>query len=276
MAKRLNNKQQTTNNKQQTTKHHIFKQSSMSKYKLSSLDTRAPKNLDKQTTKEATAKILEELDELQNLLFAEGKHSVLVVIQGMDGSGKDGVIRNVLGNMNPQGVTVKSYKAPTADELSHDFLWRIHQHAPARGLIQVFNRSHYEDILITRVHKWCDDETARKRMAAINDFEQLLQEHNNTHILKFYLHVSPEEQHERLSERMKEPAKMWKYNEKDFDEAKLWDVYMEMYEDCFENCNKPEWTIVPSDQNWYKENIIATALRDLLKGLDMQFPGMKK
>jgi PPK2 family polyphosphate:nucleotide phosphotransferase len=248
----------------------------MSKIKLSSLDTRAPKNLDKQTTKEATAKILEELDELQNLLFAEGKHSVLVVIQGMDGSGKDGVIRNVLGNMNPQGVTVKSYKAPTADELSHDFLWRIHQHAPARGLIQVFNRSHYEDILITRVHKWCDDETARKRMAAINDFEQLLQEHNNTHILKFYLHVSPEEQHERLSERMKEPAKMWKYNEKDFDEAKLWDVYMEMYEDCFENCNKPEWTIVPSDQNWYKENIIATALRDLLKGLDMQFPGMKK
>ena len=201
----------------------------MSKYKLSSLDTRAPKDLDKQATKEATAKILEELDELQNLLFAEGKHSVLIVIQGMDGSGKDGVIRNVLGNMNPQGVMVKSYKAPTAEELSHDFLWRIHHHTPAKGMIQVFNRSHYEDILVTRVHKWCDDETARKRMAAINDFEQLLQEHNNTHILKFYLHVSPEEQHERLSERLKDPAKMWKYNEKDFDEAKLWDVYMDMY-----------------------------------------------
>ena len=248
----------------------------MSKIKLSSLDTRAPKDLDKQDTKAATEKILVELDELQNLLFAEGKHSVLIVIQGMDGSGKDGVIRNVLGNMNPQGVMVKSYKAPTADELSHDFLWRIHQHAPAKGMIQVFNRSHYEDILVTRVHKWCDDETARKRMAAINDFERLLQEHNNTHILKFYLHVSPEEQHERLSERMKEPAKMWKYNERDFEEAKLWDVYMEMYEDCFAHCNKPEWTIVPADQNWYKENIIATALRDLLKGLDMQFPGMKK
>lgn len=248
----------------------------MSKIKLSSLDTRAPKDLDKQDTKAATEKILVELDELQNLLYAEGKHSVLIVIQGMDGSGKDGVIRNVLGNMNPQGVMVKSYKAPTAEELSHDFLWRIHHHAPAKGMIQVFNRSHYEDILVTRVHKWCDDETARKRMAAINDFERLLQEHNNTHILKFYLHVSPEEQHERLSERMKEPAKMWKYNEKDFDEAKLWDIYMEMYEDCFANCNKPEWTIVPADQNWYKENIIATALRDLLKGLDMQFPGMKK
>lgn len=248
----------------------------MSKYKLSSLDTRAPKDLDKKEIKEKTDKILEELDELQNLLFAESKHSILIVIQGMDGSGKDGVIRNVLGNMNPQGVTVKSYKAPTADELSHDFLWRIHQHSPTKGMIQVFNRSHYEDILITRVHKWCDDDTARKRMAAINDFEQLLQQHNNTHILKFYLHVSPEEQHERLSERLKDPAKMWKYNEKDFDEAKLWDVYMEMYEDCFEQCNKPEWTIVPSDQNWYKEYIIATALRDLMKGLDMQFPGMKK
>lgn len=248
----------------------------MSKNLLSSTSTRAPKDLDKSEIKEKTEKLLAELDELQNLLYAEGKHSILVVIQGMDGSGKDGVIRNVLGNMNPQGVTVKSYKAPTADELSHDFLWRIHQHAPARGMIQVFNRSHYEDILVTRVHKWCDDETARKRMAAINDFEKLLQEHNNTHILKFYLHVSPEEQHERLSERMKDPAKMWKYNEKDFEEAKLWDVYMEMYEDCFANCNNPEWMIVPADQNWYKEYVIATALHDLLKGLDMQFPGMKK
>ena len=157
----------------------------------------------------------------------------------MDGSGKDGVIRNVLGNMNPQGVTVKSYKAPTPEELSHDFLWRIHHHAPAKGMIQVFNRSHYEDILVTRVHKWCDDKTAKKRMKAINDFEQLLQEHNNTHILKFYLHISPEEQHERLTERMKDPAKMWKYNEKDFEEAKLWDIYMQMYEDCFNNCNDP-------------------------------------
>ncbi len=248
----------------------------MSKNLLSSTSTRAPKDLDKSEIKEKTEKLLAELDELQNLLYAEGKHSILVVIQGMDGSGKDGVIRNVLGNMNPQGVTVKSYKAPTADELSHDFLWRIHQHAPAKGMIQVFNRSHYEDILVTRVHKWCDDETARKRMAAINDFEKLLQEHNNTHILKFYLHVSPEEQHERLSERMKDPAKMWKYNEKDFEEAKLWDVYMEMYEDCFANCNNPEWMIVPADQNWYKEYVIATALHDLLKGLDMQFPGMKK
>ena len=158
----------------------------MSLIKLSDISTRAPKGLDKTDIKKKTEKMVVELDELQNLLFAEGKHAVLVVIQGMDGSGKDGVIRNVLGNMNPQGVTVKSYKAPTPEELSHDFLWRIHHATPSKGMIQVFNRSQYEDILITRVHKWCDDETARKRMNAINDFEKLLEQHNNTHILKFY------------------------------------------------------------------------------------------
>lgn len=244
--------------------------------KLKDIDTRAPKDLDKTKIKEKTLVILEELDELQNLLYAEGKHSVLVVIQGMDASGKDGLIRDVLGNMNPQGVTVKSYKAPTPEELSHDFLWRIHQHAPAKGMIQVFNRSHYEDILVTRVHKWCDDKTAKKRMNAINDFEKLIQEHNSTHILKFYLHISAEEQHKRLSERMKDPGKMWKYNEKDFEEARLWDIYMQMSEDCFNNCNEPEWTIVPSDQNWYKEFIVAEKLQKLLKSLNMQYPGMKK
>lgn len=248
----------------------------MEKILLSEISTRGPKDLDKKETKEKLEKILVELDELQNLLFAENKHSVLVVIQGMDGSGKDGVIRNVFTNMNPQGVNVKSYKAPTPEELSHDFLWRIHQYAPSKGMIQVFNRSHYEDILITRVHKWCDDETAKKRIKAINDFEQLLMNHNNTHILKFYLHISPEEQYERLSERMKDPTKMWKYNEKDFEESKLWDIYMQMYEDSFNNCNNPPWTIVPADQNWYKEFVIASQLYELLKGLDMKFPGMKK
>ncbi|MBL7758100.1 MAG: polyphosphate kinase [Chitinophagaceae bacterium] len=248
----------------------------MAKIKLAEIDTRAPKDMDKAGTKEKTAAILEELDELQNLLYAEGRHSVLVVIQGMDASGKDGLIRNVLGNMNPQGVRVQSFKVPTAEELAHDFLWRIHRHSPDRGMVQVFNRSHYEDILVTRVHKWCDDETAKKRMKAINDFEQLLQEHNNTHILKFYLHISRDEQLSRLTERLKDPAKMWKYNQKDFDEAQLWDIYREMYEACFEECNKPEWIIVPADQNWYKEYIVAKALRDLLKGLKMQYPGIKK
>jgi PPK2 family polyphosphate:nucleotide phosphotransferase len=197
-------------------------------------------------------------------------------MQGMDASGKDGLVRKVFTSMNPQGVNVHSFKVPTAEELSHDFLWRIHAAAPPKGMIQLFNRSHYEDILVTRVHKWCDDDLAQKRMRAINDFERLLQEHNNTHILKFYLHISEEEQASRLQERMKDPAKMWKYNEKDLEEMKLREIYLQMYEEAFNNCNQPEWTIVPSDQNWYKEYVIVSAMHELLKGLDMKFPGLKK
>ncbi len=248
----------------------------MANIKLSAISTRAPKDFDKQETKEKLLSILEKLDALQNLLYAESKHSILVVIQGMDASGKDGTIRNVFGKLNPQGVKVKSFKVPTAEELSHDFLWRVHAAAPAKGEIQIFNRSHYEDILVTRVHNMIDDDMARKRMKAINQFEQLLKEHNNTKILKFYLHVSPEEQQERLKERIEDPAKQWKYNENDFREAKLWDEYMKVYEDCFEYCNDIPWTIVPADQNWYKEYVIASTLLDTLKGLDMKFPGLKK
>src|SRR5690348_1641701 len=248
----------------------------MGKIKLEDISTRAGKEFDKKDTKEKTIQILTELDDLQNLLYAENQHSVLVIIQGMDASGKDGAIKNVFTSMNPAGVNVKSFKAPTAEELSHDFLWRIHLHAPAKGMIQIFNRSHYEDILITRVHSWCDDTTAKKRMRAINDWEQLLTEHNDTIILKFYLHVSFDEQQQRLKQRIKDPAKMWKYNADDFKEAKLWDRYMQMYEDCFENCNVIPWTIVPSDQNWYKEFIIASTLKEALTGLNMQYPGLKK
>lgn len=242
---------------------------------LRNISTRAPEDMDKRNIKLKTEKLLKELNELQNLLYAENKHSLLVIIQGMDASGKDGVVKNVFGSLNPLGVIVKSYKAPDSEELSHDFLWRIHQHAPAKGFIQIFNRSQYEDILITRVHKWCDDETARKRMKAINDWEELLTEHNNTHILKFYLHVSPEKQHERLQERLNNPAKMWKYNEDDFAESKLWDIYMNMYEDCFEYCNNVPWTIVPSDQNWYKEYLVAKKVHETLSGLNMRYPGLK-
>jgi len=248
----------------------------MSKIKLNDVDTRAPKEMDKENTKKKLADILQELDELQNLLYAERKHSLLIVLQGMDASGKDGVIRNVFGKLNPQGVMVQSYKAPTDEELSHDFLWRIHNRAPAKGMIQIFNRSHYEDILVTRVHGWCDDHTAKKRMKAINDFESLLNQHNQTEILKFYLHVSAEEQEKRLEERIKDPRKQWKYNEKDFDEAKLRESYYKAYEDCFENCNDFPWVIVPADQNWYKEYVIALKVLESLSGLNMKFPGLKK
>lgn len=243
---------------------------------LNDLSTRAPKEFDKAKTKDDTAKLKEQLEGLQNLLYAEHKHAILVIIQGMDASGKDGAIKNCFGGLNPQGVLVKSYKAPSAEELSHDFLWRIHQYTPAKGMIQVFNRSQYEDVLITRVHGWCDDKMAEKRFKAINDFETLLQEHGATQVLKFYLHISPEEQQERLKERLDDPTKAWKYNAADFEEAKLWDTYQKMYEDVFKNCNEIPWTIVPADQNWYKEYIITKTLADTLQDLNMKYPLLKE
>lgn len=248
----------------------------MDTIKLDKIDTRAPSSFDKQKTKDKTQSIIAELNELQNLLYAESKHAVLVVIQGMDASGKDGLIQNVFGHFNPEGVMVQSFKVPTAEELSHDFLWRIHNHAPAKGMIQLFNRSHYEDILITRVHKLIDDDTAKQRMKAINNFEELLVMHNNTSILKIYLHVSHEEQQERLEERLSDKTKHWKYNENDFKETQLWKQYRKAYEDCFEHCNKIPWTIVPADQNWYKEYVVADALCKALKSLKMSYPELKK
>lgn len=242
------------------------------KISLRDIGTRAPNDFDKDDTKKKTAKLNEKLGELQNLLYAEGKHSVLIILQGPDASGKDGAIRDVFSGVNPQGVFVKSFKAPTPEESAHDFLWRVHQHVPPRRMIHIFNRSHYEDVLVTRVHKWCDDKTAMARMEAINAFERLLQEHNDTHILKFFLHISREEQQERLKERMTNPGKMWKYNPKDFEEADHWDEYHRMYEDCFNLCNHVPWHIVPSDQNWYKEYYIANELHKLLTSLDMKYP----
>ncbi len=243
---------------------------------LSKIPTRAPKEFDKDETKTKLVSILGELDDLQNLLYANRKHSVLVIIQGMDASGKDGAVKNVFGTLNPLGVVAKSFKAPTEEELSYDFLWRIHKNVPAKGMIQIFNRSQYEDVLITRVHKWINDETAYKRMEAINNFEMLLQQHNQTIILKFYLHISQEKQQERLNERLTNVKKHWKANSNDFKEAKLYADYMKAYEECFENCNFVPWTIVPSDQNWYKEYIIAFTLLEALKKLDMKYPAVNE
>jgi PPK2 family polyphosphate:nucleotide phosphotransferase len=244
--------------------------------KLDDISTRAPEEFDKKETKSQTEKLQQELDDLQNLLYAEGKHSVLIILQGMDASGKDGTIRKVFSHINPQGVNVKSFKAPTEEEKSHDFLWRLHKEAPAKGMIQIFNRSHYEDVLITRVHGWCDDATAKKRFSAINDFEKLLRIHNSTLILKFYLHISPEEQKERLLERIEQKEKHWKYNENDFKEAEYWKSYRKMYEDVFENCNEIPWNIVAADQNWYKEYVVTKVLVDSLKSLDMKYPELEE
>ena len=243
---------------------------------LKERSTKAPKEFDKKQTKEQTANLLKELQELQNVLYAESKHAVLVILQGMDASGKDGAIKNVLGELNPQGVVVTSFKTPTQEELKHDFLWRVHQHTPEKGMIAVFNRSHYEDVLITRVHKWCDDKTAEKRFDAINDFEKLLAVHNSTSIFKFYLHISREEQQERFKERLEDPSKSYKYNANDLKESELWDKYMSMYEDVFKNCDKIPWTIVPADQNWFKEHVIAKTLVKKLRSLDMKYPQLNK
>lgn len=244
--------------------------------KLKDISTRAPKDLDKETIKKRTDELLLQMEDLQNRLYASSTHALLVIFQGMDASGKDGAIRTVFSSVNPQGTMVFSFKVPTEEELSHDFLWRIHQKVPSKGMINIFNRSHYEDVLVTRVHKWCDDATAFKRLKAINDFEELLAVHNNTIILKFYLHVSVEEQQERLKERIHDPSKQWKYNAKDFQEAGLFDLYQNMYEDCFAHCNKIPWHIVPADQNWYKEFFMVETIVNALNKLDLQYPGLKK
>ncbi len=246
------------------------------KISLSKIDTRAPKSFKKEIIKEELLKMYAEIDELQNLLYAENKHSLLIIVQGMDASGKDGLVRDVFSHVNPNGVNVISFKVPTEEELSHDFLWRIHSKVPKSGMIHVFNRSQYEDVLVTRVHGKVSDALAKKRMKAINDFEQLLTEHNNTTILKFYLHISPEEQMIRLKERLTIPSKMWKYNQSDIIEAQSWDAYMKYYEDVFEHCADVPWQIIPSDQNWYKCYLVAKRVLETLKSFNMQYPGLKK
>ncbi len=246
----------------------------MAKYDLLNIDTLPPDELDNDKIKDETKDLLEELEELQNLLYAEGKHSLLVILQGMDASGKDGVVRKVFGAVNPQGIHITSFKAPTKEELSHDFLWRIHKNVPEKGMIQIFNRSHYEDVLITRVMDWCDDKTAEKRFRAINDFEKLLQ-NNNTHVLKFYLHISEEEQKKRFQERLTDPKKHWKYNPDDLESAKHWSAYRKYYNEVFEK-SEIIWNIIPADKNWYKEYLIAKKVVSTLKNLNMKYPKLEK
>lgn len=239
--------------------------------RLADLPTKAPKELDKDQIKEETQGLLDRLDELQNRLYASSKYAVLVIFQGMDASGKDGAIKKVLRSLNPMGVFAFSFKAPTNEEKAHDFIWRIHQKTPAKGMIHAFNRSHYEDVLITRVHGWCDDATAEKRFADINNFEQLLL-HNGTLIFKFYLHISQKEQQERLLERIENPRKKWKHDPGDEEEAKHWDTFIKMYEEVFEHCQVAPWVIVPADQNWYKEYLVAKTITEGLDALNLTYP----
>jgi PPK2 family polyphosphate:nucleotide phosphotransferase len=244
------------------------------KIKLKNISTCAPEKLNKEHVKKETQKLKFKLEELQNLMFAESKHAILIILQGMDASGKDGAVKNVFEVVNPMGCRVYSFKQPSEIEMKHDFLWRVHRETPQKGMIQIFNRSHYEDVLIQRVHQWVNEKTVKERFEHINNFEKLLKE-SGVEVLKFYLHISKDEQLVRLKERMSDKAKMWKYNEDDLKERKFWDDYMKAYEDVFENCSVLEWNIIPSDQNWYKEYLIAKKVVDTLEGLHMKFPGLK-
>lgn len=246
----------------------------MSTIQLSTLSTLPPKSMDKSDYEEKTKDLIDAIGEMQNMLFAQSKYSLLVVLQGMDASGKDGVIKEVFSGVNPMGCRVKGFKKPTEEEMKHDFLWRIHKEVPEKGMIQIFNRSHYEDVVIQRVHQWVDEDTIQRRYAHINAFEQLLQE-NGTRVLKFYLHVSAGEQQERLKERLSDRRKMWKYNANDLEESKRWDTYMDAYQRAFDACGKDiPWHIIPADKNWYKEYLIAQVIHDTLKSLDLEYPAL--
>ncbi len=213
------------------------------------------------------------LAELQHLLWAEDLHKVLVVLQAMDTGGKDGTIRNVLSGVNPQGIDVVNFKAPTPKELSHDYLWRVHERAPSAGSLTVFNRSHYEDVLIVRVLGLVSEERWGHRYDHINDFERLLADEGTT-ILKFYLHISRDEQAERLQARLDDETKQWKFNKGDLEHRKLWDRYMEAYAAALTRTSteRAPWYIVPADRKWYRNIVVAKTIVNTLEKLNMEYP----
>ena len=246
----------------------------MTKIKLSSLPTKTIDSELKNKIKTETIKLVEEIISYQRRMYADGRYSLLIILQGMDASGKDGATRKVFGGVNPLGIKVQSFKKPTRQEFAHDFLWRIHQYAPEKGMIQIFNRSHYEDILVPSVEGYFTDKIIEKRYKHINNFEDLLVDGNNTTVLKFYLHTSKEEQLERLTERVELPEKHWKHNDGDWETRKKWDDYRAVYENIFEKCNQPEWHIVPADRNWEKENYIAKTVLAAFKKMDLKYPDL--
>ena len=215
----------------------------------------------------------ERLEALQELLYAEDKHKVLVVLQAMDTGGKDGTIRHVFEGVNPQGVKVAGFKAPTPEELAHDYLWRVHKQVPGKGEIVIFNRSHYEDVLVVRVHNLAPPEVWGRRYAHINHFERMLADEGTT-ILKFFLHISLDEQKERLQARLDEPHKRWKFRLGDLEERKLWPEYTRAYEDVLSKTSTAwaPWYIVPANRKWYRNLVVATVLVETLEGLSMRYP----
>ena len=239
-------------------------------------DTEAPfahKPSNKEAAQPRLLALRQRLSELQELLYAEHRRSLLLVFQAMDTGGKDGAIKNLLTGVNPAGVHVASFKAPSTEDLSHDFIWRIHAHAPKRGHIGVFNRSHYEDVLITRVHGLINEKTCAQRYEDINNFEQLLVR-NGTHILKFFLHISKKEQVQRLQARLDDPAKTWKFDPNDLNERAFWGDYQKAYEDAMRHCSPAAapWFVVPADQKWARDLAIAEIVVAALEDMNPQPP----
>ncbi len=221
----------------------------------------------------ALAKNIARIDELQYLMYAEHRRALLVVLQGIDASGKDGTIRHVMTGFNPQGCRVTPFKAPTPEELAHDFLWRIHHAVPGKGDVAIFNRSHYEDVLVVRVHELVPAAVWKRRYDQINDFERYLAE-NDVVIVKFFLHISKDEQKRRLERRLEDSTRQWKVALSDFEERKRWKDYQRAYEDAITTCNTKEapWYVVPGDKKWFRNLAVSQVLVETLEALDMHFP----
>jgi PPK2 family polyphosphate:nucleotide phosphotransferase len=213
------------------------------------------------------------LTHLQYLLYAEKKRALLIVLQGIDAAGKDGTCWHVMSAMNPQGTTVTGFRQPTEEERAHDFLWRIHRHAPALGQVAVFNRSHYEDVLVVRVHKLVPKKVWEQRFDLINDFEKMLAGHGTT-VIKLFLYISPEEQLERFKQRLEDPHRQWKISDSDYQEREFWDKYIEAYEDMLEKCSTKyaPWYVIPSNHKWFRNLAVSHIIADTLNDLGMKMP----
>ena len=219
-------------------------------------------------------KNLQKMEPLQYLMYAENKHSLLIVLQGLDAAGKDGVVRHVLTGMNPSGCVSVNFKQPTARELAHDFLWRVHPHVPAKGSVAIFNRSHYEDVLVARVHNLVPEKVWSKRYDQINDFERLSATENNTTILKFFLHISKEEQLERFKKRLDDPARQWKISDSDYKERDYWKDYIEAFEDVLRKTSteRAPWFIIPANHKWFRDLAISQIITRAMEEMNMQLP----
>ena len=227
----------------------------------------------KEQAREETETEVEKMRKLQFLMYAEGKHSLLICLQGRDAAGKDGTINHVLWAMNPQGCSVSGFKVPTPEEASHDFLWRYHQAVPSRGHVAIFNRSHYEDVLVVRVHNLVPKSVWSKRYKQINDFEKLLAE-NGTMILKFYLHIDPDEQLERFKDRIDDPTRHWKISDGDYAERPFWNDYTKAFEAALGKCSTRHapWFIIPANHKWFRNLAISKIINASLESLDMKYP----